>query len=555
MSATNSVPAEQTAEAPVVASDAAPKVEELSAATKEETSGGEAQPEASGSAADDKAEVKKQDDDKEDNRIRLNGAARKRFRWLLDQGYDREKASEMAKEPLKIKELRDKLEAETGKKFPQKKKFDFDEAYNSLSEAAKKRLSFYLRNGYSEKQAILLARKLDMAGGLKRGRPDSFNDGPANKQARSAPIPGGILMAVACKEYPAVLLTSEQAGTLKSAILKQVVQQKDAELKPHFEKCILVQGYLQVHCSDAGTRSWLQSVVPKLELWEGASLKVVLEKILLKTDIFIATFADSSSDSDKDILNFVESQNDGINISKWRIITRKEIKKSIELTFTTDPASARKLDKLGYEINYKFNKIKIRKKNKPSEISNKKPVGTTTYPTTERVPPPASRRNLPPRRNFNQPRPSSSSFVPIWDNNMPNRGGNSYKASSPPRRANNSAPYQQRFNRDANPFNRDRNSGNRGRFNPNFRNGGNNGNSNGVSGGFQSNNRSRNFGSLYDQLKTIGNSGKSSNNFDKPRSRPGNSGYGGGNTGGGNFSNRGFSNNRNFFSNSRLGFF
>ncbi|XP_065087797.1 uncharacterized protein LOC135709417 [Ochlerotatus camptorhynchus] len=577
----------------------------------EATSGEETKPEvkANGATSDAKAKI--------DNKLRLNGAARKRFRWLLDQGYTREEAAQLAKEPLKTKELRDRFNADT-KKVGKAEQVDVkvDEELKNLSGAAKKRFKWLLKNGYTEKEALKLAREPMNAIASKRNL--STNDGPPSKISKPTPeVAGGIVMAVAAKDYPTTSLTNAQTNAVKSAILKEVVQQKDSELKPRFESCVHVKGYLRVHCSDQETRQWLQRVVTKLTVPEGINLKVASEKNLLKGDIYTGYFTDSRGDTNEAILEFVESQNDGINTSKWKILTRKEIqnKQTIELMFTVDQASAKSIHNLGYELNYKFNKIKIRKQIKASD---KAPVVANSNVRMARNMAPPQRE----RRTFNQPRPiSSGSFVPIWDSNLPQkRAGNNFNQFDNPRNSGSGNGWSNGgnsfglggggsgsfgMNNGGNSFGGSNSGGNGGRSNS----GGNGGRSNSFMGSNSrsnsfggSNNRSNSFGgsnnrsnsnsnsfgmgggrggnqsnsnrpfdlvdSLYDQLKLIGGTGGNNDNnngngYGSTRRSGGNNNGGGSNQWGRNTSsNSSFSGrsnsglgNRNFFTTTRSGFF
>lgn len=562
---------------------------------------------ANGASADAKAK---------NDKLRLNGAARKRFRWLLDQGYSREEAAQLAKEPLKTKELRDRFNADTNVDDSK-----IEEELKNLGGAAKKRFKWLLKNGYTEKEALKMAREPMNAIASKRNL--STSDGPPSKVSRPTPdAAGGIVMAVAAQDYPTTNLTHKQTNEVKAAILKEVVQQKDSELKPRFESCVHVKGYLRVHCSDHETRQWLHRVVTKLTVPEGIKLKAASEKNLVKGDIFTGYFTDSRGDTNEAILEFVESQNDGIVTSKWKILTRKEVpnKQTVELMFSVDPPSAKSIHNLGYELNYKFNKVKVRKQIKPADKAA--PVVANSNLRTARSMAPPQRE----RRSLNQPRTNSSgSFVPIWDSNVPQRrsgnnqfdsqrnsfssgsgvnwsnalnsfglggtggsdsygmsssygGNNSYGGSNSGGgsggRSNSFMGSNSRSNSFGGGSNYRSNSygGSNSRSNSNsnsFGMGG--GGGGGGRGGNQSSNRPFNLvDSLYDQLKLIGSGGGNNNNNSNgygTSSRR--SGGGGGNSGAGSnqrgrntSSNSSFSGrtssgygNRSFFTTTRSGFF
>lgn len=402
------------------------------------------------------ADGEKKEDDKS-NRPRLIGAARNRFRWFVKNGYGRDEAAELAQDPEKIKEIKEQR---------------------------------------------------GLNGNGKRPANGSGTDGPANKQAKLAN--GPIRMVVATEKHPGEKLTADQVNQIKSAILKQVVLQKDSiDVKPHFEDCSFVDGYLLVQCSDGPTVKWLQDVVPKLELWENANVKVSSEKFLQRADIYVGTFADSLQDSDKDILSFVESQNEGIAASSWTILGRKENKpkKEVELILTMDAASGKQVLKQKFELNYKFSKVTLKKRKRIAGP----PQNNNANNGQQRGGNP-NRQNNPggqnPRRIYN----AATSFVPIWDNNLPGFNGG-----------------QQRFNNNNRGFNANRGPPN----NPNFRNQqrpNNNGNAFGLGQRAGNNRQPR---SLIDQLMQTVNSTNNGNMGQRRGPNNGNPPFNGGNAGGG----------------------
>lgn len=546
----------------------------------EAASGEEAKPAAEGEAA--KTEDAKA---KPERPIRLNGAARKRFRWLLDQGYSKEEAAELAKEPLKTKELRDRFNADT-KKGPKPKDEKVIEAeVKKLAPAEKKRFTWLLQNGHTEEEALEVMRK-KRSTAPKRNLASSSAGGPPMKMARSQPadvLPGALAMAVLAKDFPKQTLTHVQSNEVKAAILKEVVQQKDSETKPRFESCTFVKaGYLRVNCSDASTRQWLHKIVGKLGVPEGIPLKMVNERNLLKGgDIYTGVFPDSKKENNDAILEFVKSQNDGLDISKWKVLSRKELpnKQAVELMFSVDQASAKNIQNLANELNYKFNKVQLKKQAKPGDTQG---PAASNRNAVARPGGAGGRAMGPPQRRFvNQPRPNSNSFVSVWDNNRSNQydsmrsnsfnssgGGNNWANGSGQNSfgmgnlgnnngfglgglsslggGSNSFGGLDSF-RGSNSFGSGNNS--YGNGNNSFGGGSNSlGGSNmnlysrrngggGGSGGNQSNgisNRAFNLSaSLYDQLKLIGSSGAvdNGNGFGSSRRTGGGGGGAGGNTG------------------------
>ncbi|XP_055621656.1 putative mediator of RNA polymerase II transcription subunit 26 [Toxorhynchites rutilus septentrionalis] len=427
----------------------------------------------------------------------------------------------------------------------------------------KKREKWLLENGYSADEAESISKDPFKFNRLRRQQERTEKDLPKRLSSVQGPpksVEGGIPMAVASKDHPVTFLTKEQCNTIKSAILKQVVQQKDAAFKPRFEDCVLASGYLLVRCSDHQTRQWLEKIIPTLDLWKDASVKVMSEKKLLNVDEFVGSFTDSLKDSNKEIFDFVECQNDGISTSKWKVVSRKEFtqKQIIELTFIVDAASAKMIHTKGYNLNYKFKKVALSRKIKPVAGSNGGRIANTNananrVQSNNRVPSnnrgQSNINRAPARRAPREQKPfSSSSFVPIWDSNLP-KGGNYMRAPNQQRW---SATDQGRGNvGSSSRSNVGSSSRNTNSSSHPYDSGSRNGSYGGRSQGSSSSGgtdaqlsaiRSLNLiNSLYDQLRTTvtssrGNnsssnppgSSRSRDNSDRYRSRRGNNNSGGG---------------------------
>lgn len=347
-----------TPEATKATESETPKPEAAAASEEAKPEGGEAAAEAT--PATDEANGENKEDDKSFKR--LTGATRNRFRWLVKNGYGRDEAAELAADPEKIKEIKEQRGINANGKRP--------------------------ANG--------------------------SGNGPANKQVKVAS--GPIRMVVATVKHPGEKLTNDQVNQIKSQILKQVVLQKDSiDVKPHFEDCSFVAGYLLVQCSDAPTVTWLKDVLPKLELWENANVEVSSERDLQRADIYVGVFADSLQDSDKDMLSFVESQNEGITTSGWTVLGRKEnkAKKEVELTLTLDGPSKKLVFQQKFELNYKFSKVTLRKIKRiagpPRQNNN-----ANNYNRGNNM----NRTNVQGGQGQGRIYNAAQSFVPIWDNNL-----------------------------------------------------------------------------------------------------------------------------------------
>lgn len=356
MSTTEDKPSAETKETPQVKTEPVenePKAEAKVGDAEEAKPADDAAPAAkSDSATTVKSESATAANGEKKKGLRLTNADKRKYKWLIGQGLEREAALKLLKKPMSKVALR---------KFVQ--------------------------------------RKLN---------PDTVKQ--------------NIRMAVTTVDFPASTLNMDQAKNAKAAILKQVLQQKDTNQKPHFQDCVYINGYLLVHCRDQATVKWLQHSVPKLEHWKGPDLKAVSERTLSKSEPLIGIFTESGKDPDKDILDFIESQNEGLNTSKWRIVKRKELprNKAVELMFTVDAGSFKKLENSGFELNYKFNKVTLRKRTEEGRSGA------------------VAKGNAQPRRNPNDKSSfrNSNSYGNRMSSQsgMQRQGGGFNRSRSPPRR-------------------------------------------------------------------------------------------------------------------------
>ncbi|XP_055602942.1 uncharacterized protein LOC129751448 [Uranotaenia lowii] len=237
---------------------------------------------------------------------------------------------------------------------------------SSLNTSSKKRFYWLVEQGYSKEEALKLApdaaKVAELRAKVNLKRKSETTGGSAAKQTKTEKI----IVAVAHPDYPSAKITSEQAGKIKSAILKKVLDEKDTGIKPNFEECVFTNDYLRVTCSDSETFTWLKAIIGTLELWEGASLSVSNERKLQNIGVYNATFEDSKDESNEQIFDFIQSQNTGFDTGKWKIVSRKDIPSTtkVTLTFTMDPQSIKPLKDVDYNIKYKFGKVQIYKKDR-----------------------------------------------------------------------------------------------------------------------------------------------------------------------------------------------
>ncbi|KAG5871079.1 hypothetical protein JTB14_008971 [Gonioctena quinquepunctata] len=170
------------------------------------------------------------------DRIRLSGAARQRFKYLIKQGLPAEEARVKSVEPVKKESTSDK-----GHKRSETKTID-GQPKKTLREA-------------------------------ERGSSASMPTKPTFSQ-----VTGDVKVGILPKNYPEVLLTMEQMESMKGTILDKIIESgKKAATKPHYHSSHNRPGWVALMCADNTTIQWLKSTIEDIKPWEGAELRVLEE--------------------------------------------------------------------------------------------------------------------------------------------------------------------------------------------------------------------------------------------------------------------------------------
>lgn len=263
--------------------------------------------------------------DPKDPKPKMGGAARKRFKWLVMHGHDPKEARALAMHPMEKHTSKDK-----GPKRPRSE-------------------------DNSPKEKIVKKAKQVQQSATEASTSASYKQTLECKRV-------GILPA----QYPEVLLTTEQLKAIQDDILNKIIENKKGTIKPSFLGSTYKPGWMILSCADEATVEWLRSIAPQIKPWEGADLRVVDEAELPRPKILVGYFPNSEKDNNSKILDFVEGQNQGLEVSEWRVLRRTTENKTALLTLSIDQKSDDKLKTLNYKVNYKFGLVQLRPKgNKP----------------------------------------------------------------------------------------------------------------------------------------------------------------------------------------------
>ncbi|KAL9698908.1 hypothetical protein quinque_002349 [Culex quinquefasciatus] len=169
--------------------------------------------------------------------------------------------------------------------------------------------------------------------------------------------------------YPDAELTPEQQEVVKDELLKKVLEQRREQFKPKFVYCKAKAGLVMLLCQEKGTADWVKLTVPTMIPWENAQLSALNEANIPRRDVLRAFFYRSKNDENDTILGYLESQNDNLDTSAWRILRRSvKVNDHVAWLFTVDLASMQLLEERNFVVNYKFGQTMFRRKQSDNEI-------------------------------------------------------------------------------------------------------------------------------------------------------------------------------------------
>lgn len=167
---------------------------------------------------------------------------------------------------------------------------------------------------------------------------------------------------------------------------------KEISPRPKFLNAQRRPGWLALMCADKITVQWLKSHISSIKPWANATLKIVEEAEIPKSEIF-TTYIPGSLDYTNDrILTLIEAQNETLNATNWRVLRRTDTSPMVELTLSVDYLSAEAIKAMGCAVSYRFGHIVMRSKSgKPTvtQAASGSSGGRTNPPISN--PPPEQR--------------------------------------------------------------------------------------------------------------------------------------------------------------------
>ncbi|XP_062700475.1 uncharacterized protein LOC134284923 [Aedes albopictus] len=322
----------------------------------------------------------------------LCGAARRRLQKLMNNGMDYNAAREQAKLPLASTPKRvrnsdlDRTNSSEGK--PASKKLcdgqisEEEHANDMLTESPSQQVNEKVVNNSKAPRNVGKNERDPKDPKLPHISRTMHGQG---REALPAPtysdIANRVRLGIMPKNYPVIELSTNQQEVVQEALLLKVVQQRREQFKPKFACCRFRPGYLVLTCQGKETANWVKDKFTSLVLWEGADLVVVDEDKIPRPEVLIAFFPWSAKYSNDMILSLIESQTEDMFADTWRVLYRRVKGEHLELSFTVDDSSLRKLSANKFVLHYRYGQIQITKK-RPAQPIDKRivPVIPTVAP-------------------------------------------------------------------------------------------------------------------------------------------------------------------------------
>lgn len=196
--------------------------------------------------------------------------------------------------------------------------------------------------------------ELPKSGGVKRNRSDGSTPDTSRQQpkrinrgvkpsASYAAAVTDVRVAVLPQNYPTTVLSEEQAGLIKTALLQALDRLTEGESAPRFSGVNLKGGFLLASCADQATKDWLERTVMERELWPGAKLSIRDAKDVPKP-IRALAWIPGPKEEPKKMLRRLKVQNPGLNTDTWSLVDEKPDPKGRQLIFLMSESSWKKIE-------------------------------------------------------------------------------------------------------------------------------------------------------------------------------------------------------------------
>lgn len=330
--------------------------------------------------------------------VRLNGAGKKRLRWLVQQGVPFKEAVERAKVPYNP-ERNEKRRRSNGEPSPPQQPNKRPNIGASPVGTA----------GASAPPPVPTEGNTSSTSPIERdvSFPPTAAPNPvvAESELNSglsgpsfADSLNSIKLGIADARFPDVCLSNEQFVAIQAAIIDTVIAQCEAEgPKPSFTGVNYRNGWLVVHCKDEYSVSWLKDLVAQMQPWQGASLRSIDQKDFPRSKLLVAYFPDTAAESNERIFKIIKGLNTGLDTSLWRTVRRAPSGPGSLLTISVDSASFDIIKSKGFLVAYKFGMVHFKSRDQSAEqkqansqASGKGPKPSTSTASTSAQPQPST---------------------------------------------------------------------------------------------------------------------------------------------------------------------
>jgi len=357
---------------------------------------GEKSPAKSGQNSDVAMELRPAVPDRqtETQHVRLGGAARKRYKKLLEVGRPPGRATKlMALRPLggtgapsgTPGPKRTRSDDTTPPAQSSKKSKGEDDASTSSSAASPEgTLGRVAESGVIRTPPVADISTISMFHG-ENTVPTTSSGSVAKPEVTFRQVAESENIGILPMDYPDTILSVEQLNAVQEGIMEMVLKQKEKELKPKFLGSLFRFGWLMVTCGDKATAQWLREAIGVIKPWEGAQLQAVEASNLPRAQIVFGTFPGSAEMPSDRILDFIKSQNGGMQAAKWKVIRREPRGTSAFCTLSVDHVTVERLKQVDYKVNYRFGHVQLHPKGqvKPSAKAAKPHPKTQVKPVVK----------------------------------------------------------------------------------------------------------------------------------------------------------------------------
>lgn len=264
-------------------------------------------------------------------RERLNGAAKRRLKYLIGKGMDEETARIKCKEPM------------------------------SAKSDNKGQANLPSRGGKRNRSDTTVTPQADKKAKTNHGAiPKTTTQRPSYSEM-AASVKIGIIPAT----YPDRKLTEEEIIHLRREVLQLIYEQRDQTVKPRFTQGASAKsGWMIFHCADEETANWLRTQA----LWVNEELVAINEDRFPNAHVLVGYFKHSAEESSDFILGVVKGQNDDLDTSSWKVLNRRNDGHLAILAVEVNDTAFNTLKTRDFLVHYAYGqKVRLKPKVKMSE--------------------------------------------------------------------------------------------------------------------------------------------------------------------------------------------